>query len=148
MLNEPMMEKLFAMRLTGMSEALKTQEQDPAAAELSFHERLAMLVDQQWSWRENQALGRRLKTAKLRGNACMEEIDYRVSRGLDKSVIRALTQESAWARASRHPRWPRKRVAMATRCFTPEHNRCFAIWDWRGRMAACGISWPNSSGPM
>ena len=96
MLNEPMMEKLFAMRLTGMSEALKTQEQDPAAAELSFHERLAMLVDQQWSWRENQALGRRLKTAKLRGNACMEEIDYRVSRGLDKSVIRALTQESAW----------------------------------------------------
>ena len=60
MLNEPMMEKLFAMRLTGMSEALKMQEQDPAAAELSFHERLAMLVDQQWSWRENQALGRRL----------------------------------------------------------------------------------------
>ena len=47
MLNEPMMEKLFAMRLTGMSEALKAQEQDPAAAELSFHERLAMLVDQQ-----------------------------------------------------------------------------------------------------
>jgi len=95
MLNEPMMEKLFAMRLTGMSEALKAQEQDPAAAELSFHERLAMLVDQQWR-RENQALGRRLKTAKLRGNACMEEIDYRVPRGLDKSVIRALTQESAW----------------------------------------------------
>ena len=96
MLNEPMMEKLFAMRLTGMSEALKAQEQDPAAAELSFHERLAMLVDQQWSWRENQTLGRRLKTAKLRGNACMEEIDCRVPLGLDKSVIRALTQESAW----------------------------------------------------
>jgi DNA replication protein DnaC len=96
MLNEPTMEKLLALRLNGMTEALKAQEQDPASTELSFHERLAMLVDQQWNWRENQALGRRLKTAKLRGNACIEEIDFRVSRGLDKSVIRALTQESVW----------------------------------------------------
>ncbi len=96
MLEQPMMEKLLAMRLQGMAEALKTQEQDPAARELSFLERLGMLVDQQWNWRENQALARRLKAAKLRGNTCVEEIDYRASRGLDKSVIRALTQESAW----------------------------------------------------
>ena len=96
MLMEPMMEKLIAMRLQGMVDALKAQQQDPAAAELSFQERLALLVDQQWNWRENQALGRRLKAAKLRGNACIEEIDFRASRGLDKSVIRALAQESAW----------------------------------------------------
>ncbi len=96
MLMEPMMEKLIAMRLQGMVDALKAQHQDPTAAELSFHERLAMLVDQQWNWRENQALARRLKVAKLRGNACVEEIDFRASRGLDKSVIRALAQESAW----------------------------------------------------
>jgi DNA replication protein DnaC len=96
MLIEPMMEKLVAMRLQGMVDALKTQQQDPAAVELSFNERLAMLVDQQWNWRENQALGRRMKAAKLRGNACIEDIDFRVSRGLDKSVIRALTQESVW----------------------------------------------------
>ena len=76
--------------------ALKAQEQDPAARELSFLERLGLLVDQQWNWRENQALARRLKTAKLRTNACVEEIDYRAARGLDKSVIRALAQESAW----------------------------------------------------
>jgi len=37
-----------------------------------------------------------LKAAKLRANACVEDIDYRASRGLDKSVIRALAQESAW----------------------------------------------------
>ena len=67
MLQQPMMEKLHAMRLQGMVEALKTQEQDPAARELSFLERLALLVDQQWNWRENQALARRLKAAKLRG---------------------------------------------------------------------------------
>jgi len=77
MLEQPMMEKLLAMRLQGMAEALKTQEQDPAARELSFLERLGMLVDQQWNWRENQALARRLKAAKLRGNTCVEEIDYR-----------------------------------------------------------------------
>jgi len=96
MLIEPMMEKLIAMRLHGMVEALKTQQQDPAATELSCQERLAMLVDQQWNWRENQALDRRMKAAKLRGKACIEEIDFRAARGLDKSVIRALAQESVW----------------------------------------------------
>jgi DNA replication protein DnaC len=95
MLQEPMMEKLTAMRLVGMVDALKAQEQDPAARDLSFLERLGLLVDQQWSWRENQALTRRLQAAKLKG-ACVEEIDYRASRGLDKSVIRALAQKSGW----------------------------------------------------
>jgi len=98
MLQEPMMEKLLAMRLHGMADALKTQDQDPGSRELSFLERLAMLVDHQWNWRQNQALARRLHGAKLRGNACVEEIDYRAARGLEKSVIRALTQESGWVR--------------------------------------------------
>jgi DNA replication protein DnaC len=102
MLQEPMMEKLLAMRLHGMADALKTQEQDPGARELSFLERLALLVDHQWNWRQNQALARRLHVAKLRGNACVEEIDYRAARGLDKSVIRALAQESIWVRNHEH----------------------------------------------
>jgi len=102
MLEQPMMDKLLAMRLTGMVEALRNQQQDPAARELSFLERLSMLVDQQWTWRQNQALARRLKTAKLRGNACVEDIDYRTPRNLDRSVIRALTQESAWVRNHEH----------------------------------------------
>ncbi len=56
MLQEPMIEKLLAMRLHGMADALKTQEQDPGARELSFLERLGLLVDHQWNWRQNQAL--------------------------------------------------------------------------------------------
>src|SRR5579862_205394 len=96
MLKQPVIEKMMALRLLGMVEALKTQEQDAASRELSFLERLGPLVDQQWNWRENQALDRRLKNAKLRNNACVEEIDYRTVRGLDKSVIRSLTQESGW----------------------------------------------------
>jgi len=98
MLQQPMMDKLLAMRLHGMAEGLKAQEQDADARELSFLERLGLLVDQQWNWRQNQALARRLKSARLRANACVEDIDYRASRGLDKSVLRALTQESAWVR--------------------------------------------------
>jgi DNA replication protein DnaC len=86
------------MRLHGMVEALKAQEQDRAVNELSFQERLALMIDQQWSWRENQALARRLKTAKLRGPACIEDIDYRAARGLDKTALRALAKDSAWVR--------------------------------------------------
>jgi DNA replication protein DnaC len=97
MLNQPLLEKLLAMRLHGMVEGLKTQEQDRAVNELSFLERLSLLVDQQWSWRENQALGRRLKAAKLRG-ACVEDIDYRAARGLDKTMVRALAKDSTWVR--------------------------------------------------
>lgn len=98
MLNQPMIEKLLAMRLHGMLEAMKAQEQDRAVNELGFLERFALLVDQQWSWRENQALVRRLKAAKLRGAACVEDIDYRAARGLDKTVLRALAKDSAWVR--------------------------------------------------
>jgi DNA replication protein DnaC len=98
MLSQPLMDKLAAMRMQGMLEALKTQEQNPAVHELSFLERLSLLVDQQWTWRENQALARRLKAAKLRHPACVEDIDYRATRGLDKNVVRALAQDSAWAR--------------------------------------------------
>jgi hypothetical protein len=69
MLKQPMIEELAAMRLLGMADALKAQEQDPSARELSFLERFGLLVDQQWNWRENQVLSRRLKNAKLRSYA-------------------------------------------------------------------------------
>ena len=69
-----------------------------ASVQLSFLERLALLVDQQWSWRENQALARRLKAAKLKAPACVEDIDYRAPRSLDKTALRALAKDSAWVR--------------------------------------------------
>ena len=79
-----------------MADALKAQEQNSGVRELSFVERLSLLVDQQWNWRENQALARRLKSAKLRHNACVEDIDYRAARGLEKSVVRGLVKDSQW----------------------------------------------------
>src|SRR3989442_15669846 len=102
MLQQPMMEKLHALKLQGLLEALERQEQDEAARELSFLDRLALLVDQQWNWRQNQALARRVKASRLRGAACVEDIDYRAERGLNKSAIRALAQESAWVKNHEH----------------------------------------------
>ncbi len=102
MLEQPMMDKLAAMRLHGMMESLQQQQKDAGIGELSFLERLAMLVDHQWNWRQNQALARRLQAAKLRGHACVEDIDFRAARGLDKSVIRALSKESGWVKNHEH----------------------------------------------
>jgi DNA replication protein DnaC len=101
MLLQPTIEKLMTMRLIGMAEALQTQEQDARAQELSFQERFALLVDQQFNWRQNEALVRRLQRAKLRG-ACVEDIDWRAARGLEKNLVRSLIQESAWVAKHEH----------------------------------------------
>src|SRR3989440_1347845 len=102
MLQQPMKEKLYALKLQGMIEALEYQEQDEATRGLSFLDRLALLVDQQWNWRQNQALTRRVIASRLRGAACVENIDYRAERGLHRSVIRALAQESTWVANHEH----------------------------------------------
>lgn len=96
MLEQPTLSKLEAMRLHGMAQALREQNKDEAMRELSFAERFALLVDRQLTWRQNEALQARLRRAKLRANACVEDIDYRAARGLDKALLRSLTQESAW----------------------------------------------------
>ena len=85
------LDKLHSMRLTGMAEALEQQMADPQMGQLSFEERLAWLVDRHWMWRENKSLARRLKNARLRDRqACIEDIDYRYPRGLDRSLVRSL----------------------------------------------------------
>src|SRR5260370_2510485 len=85
-----------------MVEALEYQDRDEATRELGFLDRRALIVDQQWNWRQNQDLTRRVLAARLRGAACVENIDYRAERGLNRSVIRALAQESAWVANHEH----------------------------------------------
>jgi DNA replication protein DnaC len=87
MLNEQTVEKLYAMKLNGMAEAFKEQGQQPNITELSFQERFSLLVDRQWTWKENRRMKRLLSNAKLKINGCIEDIDYRAPRGLKKSVI-------------------------------------------------------------
>ena len=90
MLNQHTLEKLRALRLTGMSDAFEQQLAQPAAQDLAFEERFGLLVDQEVLYRDNRRLARLLKTAKLRLNACVEDIDYRHPRGLDRSSIASL----------------------------------------------------------
>jgi DNA replication protein DnaC len=96
MLHQPTIEKLITMRLQGMVAGLEAIEQDEAAGDLSFEDKLALIVDRQYTWRQNLAFQQRLKRARLRGGACVEDIDYRAQRGIDKTMVRTLAQESAW----------------------------------------------------
>src|SRR5205809_35214 len=78
----------------GMADAFTQQQEEPQTAQLSFEERFALLVDRQWNWRQNRALERRLREGRLQGPACMEDIDFRAARGLDKQVVRSLMNDS------------------------------------------------------
>lgn len=97
MLNQPTIEKLYAMKLNGMADSFRTQLESSDLSQLSFEERFAMLVDQQWLWKENRALARRLQLARLKERAAIEDIDYQHSRGLERKLMRSLTS-SEWVR--------------------------------------------------
>ena len=95
MMIQQTIEKLRAMRLRGMAEAYHQQMENPDAVALTFDERLALLVDQQTTWRENKAMARRLKTSKLDGEPCVEDVNYRHARQLDAAQFRSLLN-SQW----------------------------------------------------
>jgi IstB-like ATP binding protein len=89
MLRHPTLDKLHALKLMGMSQALLEQTQRPEITELCFDERLGLLVDRDITAREDRRLKTRLHQAKLRQTACIEDIDYRHPRRLDKSLMRS-----------------------------------------------------------
>ena len=96
MLNEPTLERLKTLRLEGLLAAWVEQQKSAEAGALGFDERLGMLVDAEWTHRENKRVGRLLREAKLRlTEASTEAIDYPVKRELDKAVIRQL-QTCRW----------------------------------------------------
>jgi DNA replication protein DnaC len=99
MLIQQTREHLHTLRLTGMLQALDEQLEQPAMAELSFEERLAILVDRETLYRENRRLERLLRAAKLRVSACVEDIDYRHPRGLEKPRMASLVALE-WIRQS------------------------------------------------
>ncbi len=97
MLNTQTMDKLQALRLEGMAQALDEQRRQPDISQLEFEERLALLVERQWLWRENRALAARLHYAQLKIPATLEDIDYRHPRGLKRAQIDQL-RASEWVR--------------------------------------------------
>jgi len=90
MLNAQTFEQLKQMRLHGFAQALSEQLDNADYDALSFDERVGMLVDREHTDRESRKLTRRLQQAKLRQKACIEDIDYRHHRGLDKPTLSRL----------------------------------------------------------
>jgi DNA replication protein DnaC len=92
MLNHPTLDKLHELRFTGMAKALTEQMALPDIEDLSFEERLGLLVDREATEREDRRLQTRLRQAKLKQNACIEDIDFKQPRGMDKSLMLDLAQ--------------------------------------------------------
>ena len=90
MLTHPTMNRLVTLGLTGMAKAFEEQQQQPDIAALGFEERFALLVDREATERENKRLVNRLRFAKLRQNAVVEDIDTKAPRGLDKTLLQKL----------------------------------------------------------
>jgi DNA replication protein DnaC len=90
MLIHPMLDKLQALRFFGMLSAFEEQMKMPDIEKLSFDERFGLLIDREMIDRQNRRFKTRLRKAKLRQNACLEDIDFRHPRGLDKSMMMQL----------------------------------------------------------
>jgi DNA replication protein DnaC len=101
MMTHPTREKLVEMRLFGMVKALDEQSEVADMAELTFEERLGLLVDREHLMRLERRTTRRLQSAKLKEQACIEDVDYRYPRGLDKRLILELAT-CRWIHAKRN----------------------------------------------
>ncbi len=98
MLTSPTLDKLRDLNLMGMSRAYQEQMERADYQALPFDDRLGMLVDVEMQERENRRLFRYLKAARLRDQACVEDIDFHAPRGLNRSLVLELA-ESRWVAA-------------------------------------------------
>jgi DNA replication protein DnaC len=87
---EPTLEKLSRMRLTTMASAIRELDADPKGSQLSWQDKLALVVDKEWNEREGRQLARRLKEAKLTRQASLENVILDPARGIDKPLVREL----------------------------------------------------------
>lgn len=91
MLAQHTIERLRQLRLKGMAEALQNQARSLEFIGLTFEEQIGILIDCEYTHRQNRRLARLLTDARLKLPACIEDIDYQQSRGLDRSLIRDLS---------------------------------------------------------
>ena len=92
MLTQPTQEQLTELRLFALARAWQAQHEDPSIDDLGFDERLALLVDAEWTDRQNKRLTRLLREAKLRiSGACLEDVAYAKERKIERALLRQLT---------------------------------------------------------
>lgn len=97
MLAQPLLDKLTQLRMPAFRAALEEQLHNPQYAELSFEERLALLIDRECTRRDNNRLKRRLKAARLQLPATIEDLDLSPSRGIERRLVLQLAQ-GEWIR--------------------------------------------------
>lgn len=90
MLAHPTHERLIALGLAGMAKAFEEQRAAPDLAALSFEERVGIMADREAAERDTKRMSARLKFAALRQDACVEDIDLRTPRGLDRALLARL----------------------------------------------------------
>jgi DNA replication protein DnaC len=91
MLLQPLIKNLLALRLFAMARGLEDQQRLPEIDSLTFEERLGLLVDREMTDRDNRRLKTRLRQARLRQEAVLEDVDFRHPRGLDKTLLAHLS---------------------------------------------------------
>jgi len=101
MLFEQTVSQMQAMKWEGMITALEEQRQQSSITDLDFEERFGMLVERQWLWQESRALTGRLRRARLKTQACLEDINYRHKRGLRRDSIEQMIG-AEWVRCHRN----------------------------------------------
>ena len=101
MLIHPTAERLRALGLAAMADALVELQNAPDAAELTREDWLGLLVDREATSRENKRLARRLRDARLRQAAVVEDVDFRAPRGLDRALFQKLAS-CEWVRDHHH----------------------------------------------
>lgn len=92
MLIQPLIAQLQTLGLRGMIQALERQTQSPDSQALGFEDRLGLLIQHELAERQAQRLAQRLRWAKLSQPACVEDLDHRTPRGLDRGRLAQLTQ--------------------------------------------------------
>ena len=101
MLNQPTLDSLNRLKLFGMAAALAEQSTHSATHGLAFEERFGLLVEREVVHRENRRLTRLLQVAGLKERACLEDLDFRAPRGLDRSQVASLTS-CDWIRSGQN----------------------------------------------
>ena len=101
MLIQPTLDSLNRLKLYGMAAALSEQLTQSLAHGLAFEERFGLLVEREVVHRENRRLSRLLQLATLKERACLEDLDLRARRGLDRSQIASLASGD-WIRAGQN----------------------------------------------
>lgn len=90
MLMQPTIEKLHTLRLSGMAKAFEQQLKDPDIHTWSFEDRLGLLIDTEATERESKRITSRLKAAKPKQQACIEDIKTNPACGVDKAMLKQL----------------------------------------------------------